>query len=289
MDVSRPAEAIAEIVSKVGIIYPFICLTGPFVLGVWLLRTSLGRKSLVDSPMRRNNLPAYLALAPLFVWSVVFWALGTTKEKMLGALPDWQDALAGNVIICIGAIPAVITGIVLAKIFFARRLKGFGLNPATIGRDFAAALVNLLAIMPVVLAIIAVTTLVGQLVVGPEFEMPRHEELKQIIAYPQWQLRALIFLTSIVVVPVAEEMIFRGMIQTALRSFIVRPWPAIVFASVIFVIFHANPQHWPALFAFSMCLGYTYEKSGSLFRCIFLHSMFNALSVINALQSPWSA
>ncbi len=119
--------------------------------------------------------------------------------------------------------------------------------------------------------------------IGPEFKMPRHEELKQIIEYPQWQLRVLIIFTSIAAVPIAEEIIFRGMIQTALRSFIVRPWPAILFASVILVIFHENPQHWPALFAFSMCLGYTYEKSGSLFRSIFLHSLFNGLSVFSNL------
>ena len=113
--------------------------------------------------------------------------------------------------------------------------------------------------------------------------MPRHEELKEIMAYPQWQVRALIIFTTILVVPLAEEIFFRGMFQTVLRSYIIRPWPAIIFASLVFVMFHENPEHWPALFALSVCLGYSYEKSGSLFRPIFIHSMFNALSVFAAL------
>jgi membrane protease YdiL (CAAX protease family) len=52
---------------------------------------------------------------------------------------------------------------------------------------------------------------------------------------------------------------------------------------MVFAVFHENPQHWPAMFAFSLVLGYSYEKSGSLFRCIFLHSIFNALSVFSTL------
>ena len=78
--------------------------------------------------------------------------------------------------------------------------------------------------------------------------------------------------------------IFRGMIQTLVRSYIVRPWPAIFVASLFFVIFHANPEHWFALLALSICLGYTYEKSGSLLRSIFVHALFNGMSVLAALN-----
>ena len=109
--------------------------------------------------------------------------------------------------------------------------------------------------------------------------------VKQIIAYSQWQVRALIVFTAVVVVPFVEELIFRGMIQTMLRSYIVKPWPAIFLASFVFVVFHADAPHWPALFVLSICLGYTYEKSGSLFRSIFVHALFNAMSVLAALNS----
>lgn len=94
---------------------------------------------------------------------------------------------------------------------------------------------------------------------------------------------ALIVFNAIVVVPLTEEIFFRGLFQTMLRSYITKPWPAIIFASLVFVAFHENPQHWPALFAPSLCLGYAYEKSGSLFRPIFIHCLFNAMSVFAAM------
>jgi len=283
VDISQLTKAVAELASQASIVDLIVCIGGVLVLAVWLLKTSLGTKALVDSPPRRNDMPLHLAIIPLLMWFGVVLGLDFIREKMLAGLSDWQSALADNVILCIGVAPAVAASMIIARSSFARRLKGFGLNPRTIVRDLGAGFLNLLATMPVVLAVIILTTLIGKLATGGEFEMPRHEELKEIMAYPQWQVRALIIVTMILIVPLAEEIFFRGMLQTSLRSFIVRPWPAIIFASLIFVMFHENPEHWPALFALSVCLGYSYEKSGSLFRPILIHSMFNALSVFAAL------
>ena len=172
----------------------------------------------------------------------------------------------------------------IARLTFARGLKGLGLNPKTIPRDFVAAFLNLFAITPVVLGAIILTTIVGKLVFGDKFQMPQHEELKQIIAYSQWQVRAPDCLYCHCSRAVCGGAYFRGMIQTAVRSYILRPWPAIFVTSLVFIVFHANPEHWLALFALSLCLGYTYEKSGSLFRSVFVHALFNAMSVLAALN-----
>jgi uncharacterized protein len=260
-----------------------VCLGGVLVLIVWALRTSLGTKSLDNAPIRENIMPPIWALIPFFLWFGMVSTLFFIKEKFLAGLPDWQDAFVENLALCLGVIPAIAAGVMIAKSVFVRGLAGLGLNPKTIPRDFAAALLNLLAVMPVVLGAIILTTIIGKLILGDKFEMPRHEELKQIIDYSQWQVRALIVFTSIIVIPFVEELIFRGMIQTMLRSYI-KPWPAIFAASIIFVIFHANPEHWLALFALSACLGYSYEKSGSLFRAVFVHMLFNAMSVLAALN-----
>ncbi len=276
-------EVIKEFLSQVSVVDIVICVGGSFVLAVWLLRTRLGARSLDNCPQRRNDIQPYLALIPLFLWIFTTWLLDLLKGKMAPGLSGWRNAFAENLIMCLGAAPMVVTALVLARNHFARRLKGFGLNPKTIFRDLGAALLNLLAIMPVVLAVIILVTLVGELFVGPEYQMPRHQELKEIIEYPQLQVRILIIINAIIIVPLAEETLFRGMFQTLLRSYLSRPWPAIILASLVFIIFHANAEHWPALFALSLCLGYAYEKSGSLFRSMFIHSMFNALSVFAAL------
>ena len=62
-------------------------------------------------------------------------------------------------------------------------------------------------------------------------------------------------------------------------------WLSIAAGAALFAIAHANTGHWPALFILGVCLGYAYEKSGSLLRPIFIHSIFNATMVVSALYA----
>ena len=283
MDITKITSILEELGGQTTIADLVVCTSGILVLLVWAIRTSLGTKSLDNAPARENIMPPLWALIPFFLWFGTVSTLYLIKEKFLAGLPDWQSAIADNLALCLGVIPAIVTTVMIARITFLRGLRGLGLNPKTIPRDLGAAFLNLLAVMPVVLGAIILTTILGKLILGDKFKMPQHEELKEIIAYSQWQVRALIVFTAVVVVPFVEELIFRGMFQTMLRSYL-KPWPAIFVASIVFIVFHANTEHWLALYALSICLGYTYEKSGSLFRSIFVHALFNAMSVLAALN-----
>jgi membrane protease YdiL (CAAX protease family) len=274
-------EVIKEFAGRANIADIVICMAGLLVLGAWLLKTSFGRKALVNSPIRRNDMLTYLAFIPFFFWFLAVWLLALMKRRIMPETQGWQNAFADNLILCLSAAPSIVIILVIAKRHFARGIIGFGLNPKTIFKDFGVALLNMLAMTPVILGILILTILAGKLIIGPEFVMPRHRELNEIMVYPQWQVRAIVIVTAVCVVPVIEEMLFRGMLQTLLRSYIGRPWRAIIIASLIFAMFHENPQHWPALFAFGLVLGYAYEKSGSLFRSIFLHLIFNAIMVFS--------
>jgi membrane protease YdiL (CAAX protease family) len=260
-----------------------MCLAGLILLGGWLLKTSWGRNALADSAPRRNNMPAYLPFIPLLIWFGGISLALSIAGKALPDLPEWQNAFLDNFITCIGAIAAMVLIIFLAKSHFARQLKGFGLKVKTIPKDFLVAVVNLFSVWPIVVLMIILTIFLGQFIQGPDFKLPRHQELELITAHPQLSLRLLIIITAIGVVPVFEEMLFRGMFQTMIRSFVIKPWLSILVSSGLFAMAHPNPEHWPALFALSMSMGYAYEKSGSLFRPIFIHSLFNATSVIAAL------
>ena len=262
-----------------------ICLPGLILLGIWLFRTSLGRDALAESVPRRNNMPALTPFILLFVWfGSVPLALSITR-KLLPDLPDWQSALVDNFLICISAIAAVAVIVFLARVSFARRLKGFGLNPKTIHKDLLAAVLNLLAVSPLVMLMLMLTIFLGQLIRGPDFQIRQHEELQLLLSHRQLSLKILIIVTTVAIVPAFEEMLFRGLFQTMLRSFLDSPWLSIVISSGMFAMVHYEPTHWPALFVLAICLGYSYEKSGSLFRPIFIHSLFNAASVITALNS----
>lgn len=261
----------------------FIYLGGILLFSTWLLRTSFGTRALTHSAPRRNKMPVYMPLIPLAIWFGAVSAALTALELTLPDLADWKTALLKNVILSLGATIGIVTILFLARAGFARRLKGFGLDVKTITKDFAIALLNLLTAWPVVLLMLIATIFLGEIIWGENFQVQQHEELESITAHPQLSLKILIILTAVFIVPVFEEMLFRGMFQTIIRSYIKGPWRSIFISSALFALVHANIQHWAALFTLSVCLGYSYEKSGSLFRPIFIHALFNAMAIIAAL------
>jgi membrane protease YdiL (CAAX protease family) len=267
-----------------------ICLAGLISLACWLLKTSLGRRALADSVPRRNNMPLYLPFVPLFVWFAAVWLTAAIARALIGDLEGWQGDFLDNLVLSVGELTAVAVIIFLARAHFARRLKGFGLNVKTVLKDLVAAFLNLLTVWPLMMAAITLTMFFGALIWGTEYQMQRHQELELITQYSQLPLRVLIVIVAVVVAPLLEELLFRGLFQTAIRSFLSAfrlgqsAWLSILASSGLFAIIHANAGHWPALFVLGVCLGYAYEKSGSLFRPIFIHSIFNAVSVTAALS-----
>ena len=265
-----------------------ICVAGLILFGCWLLRTSLGARALADSAPRRNNMPLYLPLIPLLIWfGPVPMAVLIAQELTQDFLRDWQNAFLDNCIFSAGAIATTAVILLLARAHFARRLTGFGLKTKTIAADFFAALVNLLTVWPLILTAIILTQIIGERIWGQDYQMQQHQELELIAEYPQLPLRIVIVIVAVIVAPLLEELLFRGLVQTTIRSFLELrngPWLAIAISSGLFAAMHANPGHWPALFVLSVCLGYAYEKSGSLFRPIFIHSFFNTASIAAALS-----
>ena len=260
-----------------------ICTAGLFVLAGWLLNTSLGRRALDDSVPRRNNMPFYLPFIVLLAWIAGVPTAILARIVLVADLPGWQSAFLDNLILCICSLAAIAVIVLLARSSFARRLEGFGLNVKTIAKDFFVAVLNLLSVWPLVMLMVLATLVFGKLVYGSDFQLQRHQELEMITAYSQPVVRVLIVVTAVLVVPVFEEMLFRGLFQTMLRSFLQRPWPSILISSALFAMIHADVSHWPALLVLAICMGYAYEKSGSLFRPIFIHSLFNAVSIITAI------
>jgi len=275
------------------IIMSFIFLAGALLFGLWLLKTSLGREALADSRLRRNSMPLYLCLIPPFILFGPIPIVILITERLTVDLQDWQRLFLNNLIYCIGSVAVVTVILFMVRASFARRLKGFGLNARSIHKDFFAAFVNLLTVWPLMMAAITLTMFIGKFVFGPEYQMSQHEQLELITAYPRWQLRILIFIVAAVIAPVLEEMMFRGLFQTVIRSLLetrdsklegrYHAWIAIFISSGLFSMVHGNIPHWPALFLLGVCLGYAYEKSGSLFRPIFIHAIFNAITIIFVL------
>jgi membrane protease YdiL (CAAX protease family) len=259
---------------------------GVFIFAKWLIGTSLGRRALADSPTRRNRMPAYTPFIPFGIWLFGTATIQSLAHEIIGSLGGWRETFLDNLIYCLGALITVAVILLIAQFTFARGLRGFGLRPRTIPRDLGWAWVDLLAVWPIVLAMIVVTVAIGKALVGEDFEIPQHMGLEIITESASPLLQILIVVLAVAIAPLVEEMLFRGMIQTTLRSYLGRPWLAVIATSAMFASVHANGTHWPALFALAMGLGYSYEKSGSLFRPIFMHALFNGTTILAALLEP---
>lgn len=273
----------AEQLEPATLVDKIVFTAGVLLFARWLITTSLGRRALVDSLPRRNRMAPYAPFIPFGIWFVGTTILESIVHQVFGSLPGWRGDFVDNLVFCVGALITIAVILLIARLTFARGLRGFGLKPRTIPRDLGWAFVNLFAVWPIVGAMIVVTIRIGKALMGPQFELPKHVGLELITESPALPLQILIIFLAVVIAPLVEEMLFRGLIQTTLRSYIGRPWPAIIVTSVMFASVHANATHWPALFALAMGLGYSYEKSGSLFRPIFMHALFNGLTIAAAL------
>jgi membrane protease YdiL (CAAX protease family) len=265
-----------------------ICLTGVALFVWWLLKTSLGKRALTDSAPRRNNMPFYLPLIPFFFSFGAVSLAAIIARELTKDWPDWKRAIVDNAVLCVGAALTAVLIIILARAHFARRLKGFGLGVRALPRDILAAPLYLLAAWPLILASVELTVNINQYFSDPEYQLQQHEQLQVVTENPQLALRVLVVAGAVVIGPLFEELLFRGLIQTTIRSFLFetgnRAWLAIVFSSGLFVMMHQDMGHWPALFVLGVCMGYAYEKSGSLWRPIFMHSIFNGIAVISTLS-----
>lgn len=77
--------------------------------------------------------------------------------------------------------------------------------------------------------------------------------------------------------PLAEEMLFRGMIYGKLRrAFSV--WPAAIISGVMFGAFHANWVQGIYATIFGVILAYVYEKTQTIWGSCLLHVAFNTIS-----------
>ena len=81
--------------------------------------------------------------------------------------PKWRIELLANVVMGVAAVVTIVVALEVARMTFARGLKGFGLRPATIPKDHGAALVNLLAIWPLVSAVFTVVLRIREIPLWP--------------------------------------------------------------------------------------------------------------------------
>jgi membrane protease YdiL (CAAX protease family) len=111
--------------------------------------------------------------------------------------------------------------------------------------------------------------------------MPEIIGQEQNIGFSQvgnsWWEFALIFLVLVVVAPIAEEVLMRGLLFGRIRSQL-SFWPTALIISFVFAVAHWQINVSIDTFILSMVACYAREKTGALYSSILIHAAKNGLA-----------
>ena len=146
--------------------------------------------------------------------------------------------------------------------------EAFGLATANQSRAVQWGLLAAVLFVPVALLLQYLTTLLMQ--------HPEAQEMVQVLERADLPVGERIFIgfLAVLVAPVAEEAMFRGILYPTLKQ-LGYPRAAVWVTSLVFAGMHFNVASFVPLAVFSMLLIYRYEKTGSLLASITAHSLFN--------------
>jgi len=252
---------------------------GICALGVWVFIRSIRPQKLFlrRMPGRPNSLHplALLALYLLYVGAVLLaqMALAAIQgiELVKGMTPPMTVLIPAMIVGHAVLIPGVLA---LAANGFPNGVRrGLGLSARRWRIDSARAVVATLAAWPVCTGLLVLTSWI----IPPK---PEHAHpILSAMSDAPWEWLAVMAITAAVIVPIGEELLFRGLAQSLLRRHF-GPWPAVLVASAIFAAAHwSQPQAVPSLFVLAVVIGYNYERTGRLLAPILIHTLFNAANL----------
>lgn len=95
----------------------------------------------------------------------------------------------------------------------------------------------------------------------------------------------LLILSTVVVAPLCEEIMFRGYVQRAYERR--HPWIGIAVSGVIFALYHLRFQGAFALMPIAFALGFVAWRSNSLFPGMLLHAAYNSIATAVIIASSF--
>ncbi len=133
-----------------------------------------------------------------------------------------------------------------------------------------------LMVMPFVLGI---SWLVSLIMGDPGGSNPLLEMVLKSNNY--WAL-AVLFITTVVLAPLFEEFVFRGVFLPVLAKVQGNGW-GIFTSALVFALAHLSVGELPPLLVLGIGLGVLRLSSGRLFPCVIMHSLWNGITFVNLL------
>jgi membrane protease YdiL (CAAX protease family) len=270
---SRPAGAdLATPASLRALIAAGICT----LLGWTLFRVARPWKFYLRRvPGRPNHLNPLHVVGVFLVYFLSGAAAQSALAAAAGTKPAQEAASPGEVSIAAAIFSQIVlfgTAMAVASMSFRHGLRrGVGLSGRRYLWDSGRAVIGFFAVLPLCVAALYLTALIIKPTKHPMLDFLHR-------ASAGWM--ALTVFSAVVMAPLAEELFFRGLVQSVLRRYFRSPWVGIVLGSGLFAASHQPQyQHMPALFVLGMVLGYNYERTGRLLAPVLLHAIFNAAMI----------
>ncbi len=245
-----------------------------------------------DAFAQAPNRQTGLVLFDLFigVWILVLFSMAVRPVLELLEVVAFEDnrpvlPLLPRQVAIMSIVGVILTQVPVCVFIIVRvsqvtlGLRELGLVPRRLGRDLAAGLLAFPAAMVIVLATSWIFSVLSE-IAGQPAPAVGHDMLKALLDSTDPVATAIMVVSAVVLAPVFEEIIFRGLMQSALLTTLGggQRWLTILLASLFFAIVHGGVATWqvmPGLFILGVMLGWLYERHGSLWPCIVLHALFN--------------
>lgn len=244
-----------------------------------ILRAGTDATLLRSAPQRRHTFGEYAVTLALLSYVVAVALLQGISTQF-----GWQsdDVRAMLLVGSGGQAIAAIACLVIAHDRFAGGATAFVFGPSERrSRRWVDVLLLFVVAIGVCPAILDLTVHIWQ-AIRPLQSLEPHATLQALHDESTSMVTAVLLWTgAAVVAPVAEELFFRGLLQTTLVSVLRSRVLAVVVTAALFGLVHwAQFYTIPALFVLGLLLGYAYEKTGSLLPAILIHSLFNLKTLI---------
>ena len=151
--------------------------------------------------------------------------------------------------------------------------KVFGISRERAGRFVCAGFVAYLVMMPAVVMVMVLNALFMH---AFRVEMEMQDVVRVITSQSTPLFRAYFFVLGAVVAPIAEELLFRGLIFPLVSRRFGVVW-GMILVSIVFASVHLHVVAVLPLFAVSICFCLAYGYTGSLVVPIIMHMLFNAV------------
>lgn len=172
-------------------------------------------------------------------------------------------------------------GSILMGVWLHLRLSGIGWNrafgflKAPLWRAIPLGLLVIILFMPVceVLQMASVEALTrAGIHIEPQMAVEEFSKAETLFG------KVYLAVFAILIAPLAEEVLFRGIIYRALRDF---GFPKLAFwvSALLFALIHQSLAIFLPIFVLGLIFAWLYEKTGNLLSSITAHAAFNALNV----------